>query len=637
MISLLKWRYVLWIFAISVFIPLQGTQDAPDKANQLPPGREEPLGEMSRKTKEFEFNSESLSWRLDDSSLPSKSYISSRNAEGVVWVDKEKSGLIARLNGKAMGSAYDDVKMVTLSVDGQHLIFTGKHGGNWHVVIDGQEGATPYRSVDSIFLSADGQRSIIIGKRDAKFYFLVNGQEEAAAYEKVGTPMVSENKQHFVFLGTRAGKCYPVVDGKEDENASDIEKIIRLTPEGKLFAWVAKKEKRWQIIVDGEIRAEETGYISDSAISQDGKQIVYFVNRGGIFSDDILVTPDGSTIAGAIGLGRMANFLGNSPHWMAAINSSGAEWHYVVDGVKGPPANALGPFQFTPDGAHWAYAAALKKSTLLTSQEEGFIIFDGQEVIRAKAAAYTDIFMDELMRQSPRFILFDGKLDLIVGIQPMMISSLHGVSDPIINPDGSDVSFSYCVSQKERKVAFRQNKKDSEKFDSVGFLMPAGASGGVLYVAKRPEMLYIIRDETVLHEISVGTDLKFYDFIRSSQGNRNILKTDHGGSGSWGHRLMKIWVDGQPIMGLPCVSIEKLAFTEDEKHWAGLVVNAKADKRSYVVLDGREGKHYDEILLESFSFDSSTGAKFIARDGLRFFRVEQPLDEQRALLERRKR
>ena len=99
---------------------------------------------------------------------------------------------------------------------------------------------------------------------------------------------------------------------------------------------------------------------------------------------------------------------------------------------------------------------------------------------------------------------------------------------------------------------------------------------------------------------------------------------DFGNSGLRGHRLMKIWVDGQPITGIPCKSIEKLAFAGDEKHWAGLVVNAKADKRSYVILDGREGKHYDEILLESFSFDSSTGAKFVARDGLRFFRVEQP-------------
>jgi len=614
--SLSKWRYLFWIFAISVFIPLQGGQDAPDKANQLPPGREEPLGEMSRKTKEFKLNSESVLTRLADSSLPSKSYSSTRNAEGVVWLEKEKSGLIVRLNGKAMGSAYDDVEMITLSVDGQHLIFIGKHGLNWHLVIDGQEGATPYSRVDFIFLSADGQRSFIISERDAKFYVVVNGQEEAATYEELSGVWLSENKQHFIFCGQRAGEWHTVVDGKEDENVSyimpDLIKIIRQTPEGKPVAWEAIKEKRWQIIVDGEIRAEETNGMDHIALSQDGKQCVYFVNRGGVFSNYTLVTPDGSTINAGDGYlhDYMVRFLGNSPHWMALIGG-GNSWRYVVDGVEGPFADALGPFQFTPDGAHWAYAATLSKSNLKGKYTEGFIIFDGQEVFRAKGCYHGGIFLKE-------------DLDWLIGLQPQMDGLGHGVSDPIISPDGSDVSFSYCVSQKERKVAFRQNKKDGEKFDSIRFLMPAGASGGVFYVAKRSEMLYVIRDEPVLHEIPVGTDLESYDFIRSSQGNRNILMCDFGNSGLRGHRLMKIWVDGQPITGIPCKSIEKLAFAGDEKHWAGLVVNAKADKRSYVILDGREGKHYDEILLESFSFDSSTGAKFVARDGLRFFRVEQP-------------
>ena len=551
-------------FLLAANFTLQAAQNVPDPACQLPPGHEDLLCEMSpQQRKPLGPYSGYQLWDNWVSLKMSWYYSLSPARDGVLWVDKSKSGSIVRLNEKAMGPPYDDVTMPTFSADGQHLIFIGKRERFWHVVIDGQEGAQPYRQVNLVFLSADGKRSVVLAKRDGKTYVLVNGQEQPDPYDiylnlpnefVVDSP--GKYAQHFVLIGWRAGKWRTLVDGKENDAASEIKRPVRMAPDGTLSAWVSKQEEGpWQVIVDGAVRAESKREISRAAVSHDGKQLVYTADAGS--AGYVLVTPDGSTVDGLYDpkdgdSPRWLQFLGQSTHWIAVVQLlKDSKWHYVVDGTVGPPADVLGDFRSTPDGAHWTYGGALDPPFLSQAYPVAFVVFDGQEVLRAPAAVVGTTGVNTLDVR--------GLADL----QPMIKDLLYRVSDP------------------QRVVTYETGESRAIAFIEELEATPPGS------------------------------------VYRSWQGKRYIRV-------SWNKRARTISVDGQFSMELLCESIPLLGFSPDDLHWAGLVVKAKDDKRSFVILDGREGKHYDEILVESFSIDSSAGVRFIARDGLRFFHVEQP-------------
>jgi hypothetical protein len=92
-------------------------------------------------------------------------------------------------------------------------------------------------------------------------------------------------------------------------------------------------------------------------------------------------------------------------------------------------------------------------------------------------------------------------------------------------------------------------------------------------------------------------------------------------------------VDGQEERQYNANALINLTFSRDSRHFAFEVHGAGIGK-SFVVVDDREGKHYDELLAGeqrrgmakgSLRFTAENSVTYLARKGRKFYRVTQPL------------
>lgn len=604
MLPVLRYLF-LGLAALLALAPSGKAQEASATLEPLPPGQEEPLGVISAKAKV-----------LVQTVAP--------EGRGIAWIEKSAGAQRVFLNGKQMGATFSRIDKLTLSDDGGHLLFAGKHGDWWHLIIDGEKSEHNYSQMAEIWLSKDGQRSVVVGFRESRWRVIVNGIEESPTYEKVES--FAKDAPLSAFVGCRDGKDYPVVDGKEV--ALPCEAIFRmLFPPGKPPIFIVKRDGKQQILVGEDVKVESSHPIAVLAISHDGQRILYTRWNKDSSAWDI-VSPDGSSIEGldevlAIG------FLGNSEHWVAGVRKKGS-CHYIVDGQWGPPATQLGPFLSTPDGLHSAYGAAVEKDVISKKYAEGFVVHDGEEIARTRGETFSSILnLRETKSMNPGVI---GDLD----------ARLHGIGSPRLSLDGRESAFFRYVSPLDNKIVFCRNGQCGDPYDDAANLIYTGPTGGCLYTVRNGKTISIMRNDATIKDIKVSSDFG-YDFgtsfqtglsknvglIAGPEGRRYILVIQQitivPPASLYQPMLWRtIYVDGQAPIKIKAEYFARLEFSADEAHWAGLVMNMAADRKSCVLADGREGAHYDEIIPESFSVDGNNGIRFIARRGNQFFRVVQP-------------
>ena len=88
-------------------------------------------------------------------------------------------------------------------------------------------------------------------------------------------------------------------------------------------------------------------------------------------------------------------------------------------------------------------------------------------------------------------------------------------------------------------------------------------------------------------------------------------------------------VDGQAGKGFDALEID-LGFSPDSRHFVYGVRGGVGDNKSMVVIDGQEGKLYDDVTGGAFrdpgaSDSSKLAFVYVAREGSNFYRVTQPL------------
>lgn len=592
--------------AFFVMAPGAGLQEAPAAGKTLPQGQEEELGVMSAGAKRV-------------------LYLASRNAGGFAWVEKAASLQKAFLNGKQMGAAYARIDKLSVSDDGEHLAFAGKHGDWWNLLIDGRKSEFIYAQIQSVWLRRDGLRSIALGLRESRWRVIVDGIEDPQSYEEIGT--LTSGEDLFAFAGKRESKWYPVIDGREEPLACDGI-IFMETPSGRPPLCVVQRDHKYQILVGGEVKAESSQPFARLAIKRDGQRFLYVRSSKELLAMDI-VLPDGSSLE-VPALVQQLSFIGDSEHWVAAVRKQDS-YHYIVDGQWGPPATALGPFRATPDGLHWAYGAAVDNDVIIKKYAEGFIIQDGQEIGRARGAPYDHIL--DLYNRKRR-----GILDLTSGILESLSFRIHGVGSSVLTPDGAEMAYFRFGAPEDKKVRFCRNGRCSDPYDDAANLIYTGPSGGWMYTVRKGTTVSIMRNDAAIGDVpaewgfgeSYGTSLsKNVGLIPSPEGRRYILVVQQitlvPEASLFQPPLWRtIYIDGQAAFKIRAEYFAHLGFSEDGSHWTGIVINARPEGKSFVLADGGEGAHYDEIIPESFSANGNDGIRFIARMGNRFLRVTQP-------------
>jgi hypothetical protein len=91
----------------------------------------------------------------------------------------------------------------------------------------------------------------------------------------------------------------------------------------------------------------------------------------------------------------------------------------------------------------------------------------------------------------------------------------------------------------------------------------------------------------------------------------------------------RVYVDGVAGTEYDAFYLGDLQFSPDAKHILYIVggVAEGAQKAAFVVVNGREGKRYDEVFRRADFDDEGRGVRYTAQSGRKFYSVRASIEE----------
>ncbi len=111
---------------------------------------------------------------------------------------------------------FDEIDSVRFTPDGRSLLYEGRRGETWFVVVDGQEWALETQVVHgSIRLSPDHRRLALVGRSEGKWQVMVDGKPgEPYEFIFADTLNFAADSRRVGYLAVKGGKVVAVVNGK---------------------------------------------------------------------------------------------------------------------------------------------------------------------------------------------------------------------------------------------------------------------------------------------------------------------------------------------------------------------------------------------------------------------------------------
>ncbi|MEE8200108.1 MAG: hypothetical protein V3R29_02980 [Candidatus Acidoferrales bacterium] len=436
-------------------------------------------------------------------------------------------------------------------------------------------GLTPAADEEDI-VSPDGQRVAWRVKRGQKWVVMVNGEELGAEYEKVEWIIFSPNSQRLAYRAKRGdNRWVMVVDG---EPGPEFEKVgdPSFSPDSQSLAYVAKRRKKWVMVVDGQEQGSGYRKMGRPLFSPDSQRLACAARRKG-------------------------------------------RWVIVTDGKEGSTFDILGGLAFSGDSRRFAYAGARVRKGFGRERADGYVVIDGEE-----GPAFKGRNTSSLGGAFLKGAFAGVKKVLITGLRRRLLPEWHGVSSPALSPDGQHVAYAARRGKKDTVVMF--DGQPGPQFETV-VAGPAFSpdSQHVAYVVKEKATITLVLDGNRISEFSwegmdFGTSLTF------SPDSRRLayvgVKGGHWYDEGWtGRARRRVFLDGQPGKEYDAWGLANLTFSPDNQHFA-YEAHDIGNGKSLVVVDGQEGKLYDQVMM-SLSFSGESSITYVAREGRKFYRVTQ--------------
>jgi hypothetical protein len=471
----------------------------------------------------------------------------------LVWIEERPERKRALwLDGKQVGEEYDEVSDVALSKDGQQSAFAARRGSKWMLVVNGKEGAPEFDAVAGPDIANDGRFAAPV-RTNGKWRLMTNNGE------------------------------VPGLEFQQSKWSAELP-ISRVTfdDSGTHYALIAHRRGRWITVMDGK----EIGVEMD--------RIRQTLERSSI-------TPTGT------------RWL--KQHFVLAAEIDG-KWSWVIDGQPGPAFDAIGAFQTTPDGAHYAYAGARYSP----GQSSGSVILDGNPI-----ASYTGAGIEKRAGR-----------DLFFGVGPLR-PSLQGVSDPILLGDGTVV---YAGRRAAQDVVVISKGAPGPSFDDVSDIHVTPDGEHIVYLGTRGSSDMDVRDQNINLPLRPAAAL----LQMSDDGSHMAYLTgtfepDKSLTGLTATK--RVIVDGKsdPEFQLSNWSHDGLGFqfSMDGRHYLYEVHtfrqtrcfmsnNCAGERQSLLVIDGAQADSYDDVLPGAEWVERHT-LRFIARRGKQWLRVNYNLGD----------
>ncbi len=457
---------------------------------------------------------------------------------------------------------------VVVSRAGRHVAWAGKQGATDAVFVNGRPVSGPgFADIGQIALSPLGDRVAWSGKRNKSWLVILDGQPVGFEYESVDQLAFAPDGR-LTFIARRADRTWVlVVDGKESGPAAREMGRPIFSPQGNRVAVAARLADGWHFVIDG---------VSGPFIPFNTRVVG---EPKGVFS------LDGSRFAYVGGSGKV---------------------HVVVDGTRGPEFDwvVLDLSSFSPKGSRYGYVGVNVEG--FKSRQRGTVVVDGVP------GTVSEIGVNS-----------DGK-------------SLGGVTPPAFDTEGAHVV--HAVQQGEDEWGVVVDGKAVAGFVVSGIQTgplfdPKGRWVLLGHIRKGGETQVVeVRDGRIVRSFLTERGLTFAERLTFSRngdriayviGRGGVMFSMMGEEGIAARR--RAVVDGVEHATYDCTKLDELQFSADGQGVAYRVngLNAGALKlgKSLVVVNGREGRHYDAVYTNTLSFDGAEKATYTARDGRRLVRV----------------
>lgn len=292
--------------------------------------------------------------------------------DGLKWSNSGKlayrvanGGTSFAVVGGQPGPSFQSVGMPSFSPDGNKFAYECNRGvgsrndaAAWSMFVNGQKGAD-FASCGPAFWSGDGStvaHVVRIGKAGTAtrpFHTvdaLVLGGKVLGEFEHVSNPFFAPKGSRWAYRTNTPPNWTMVVDGKAQETATDIGDAI-WSPDGKSVAYRAGSRGKYVMVVDGK-KSPEYPSMDDPVWSPDGKTAAYVVK-----GDDGEHIAYGDRKTDPFSRCYPPVFSSDGTHMAYGARGENGKYMVIVDDKRGPAEfEAIGPIQFSPDGAHVAFA-----------------------------------------------------------------------------------------------------------------------------------------------------------------------------------------------------------------------------------------------------------------------------------------
>jgi Tol biopolymer transport system component len=479
-----------------------------------------------------------------------------------------------------------DHDAVTVSPDSRRVAYVARRGGKQFVVVDGVEGKE-YGGIGerTLLFSPDSRRVAYVARRGGKQFVVVDGVE-GKEYDSAGTAVFSPDGTRVAYDARQGGKAFVVVDGVEGKEyeslrngtnlfgpfaylqqyvENPIGETVGFSPDSRRVAYVAQSGGKEFLVVDG-VEGKEQQVIPAFVFSPDSRRVAYVATRRGKQS----VVVDGVEGPAYDGIAQGTLRFSPDSRRVAYVARQGGKQFVVVDEMKGKEYDFLGAPVFSPDSTRVAY--------------------DGY-------------------RAGRMFVVVDG-------LEGKEYDSRYVWHRILFSPDSRRVAY---VARQGGKQFVVVDEMKGKEYDSLGAPVFSPDSTRLAYLVQRSAKAFVVVDGVEGNEyrgfreaLSVlswtgGIDLEEFRYMKKHYGLRSAPLRNFQQDLEYPRR-------------------RSVAFSPDSRRVA--YVAARGDKR-FIVVDGAEGKEYDDFLLGStLIFDSPTAVHALARRGDDLFRVDVNVIEE---------
>jgi hypothetical protein len=442
-----------------------------------------------------------------------------------------------------------------------------------------------------------------------------------------------------------------------------------LSPDGKHFAWrncagnsikdpskgcpllrdgevVGQGVLTFQFLADGKLLSESVDARGKEwSLAIDGKEIVRAVKAWEkVFSPfrGLTLSPDykrfacvGWRVPVIIGQGSISEKNGTKTE--APIVWEG--YSMIVDGKVDTPAKGVRPPVgfglpvFSPDGTRLAYViieSAEKKGFWDTKHFDARVKVD-DSLGQSFHSVWSAFSRNE---PTPSFVLQLGS-GLLTETYPLLTGVVdpdwYGVGTPVFSPDSKRVAYAAKRGAKDFVIVLDgkiQEWPHAEHILTGPVFSPD--SEHLVYLAQDGGLSMVVVDGVAKNKEPANT-YNFAESLTYTPQGKPVYVAGIGGD-SYRRRetnkaRRRVVVDGVAGKEYNCDAIENLLVSPDGKHVAYTVLSGSfLGKKTTVVLDGQEGKPYDDFFPDSMRFTEGASLTYIAGDERGYFRVTHSVE-----------